>query len=85
MMRRLLPHYLCGTMNAATRDGTPPQRINTYSKNALPSNLGEALRRESFVLGRFSWFGCERIGSCPVSPESKNSPICSHYCYFANV
>ncbi len=26
---------------------------------------------ESFVLGRFSWFGCERIGSCPFLQSQK--------------
>jgi len=37
MMRRLLPHYVCGTMNAAAPDWAPPRRINNYSKNTLPS------------------------------------------------
>jgi len=37
MMRRLLPHYLSGTMNATAPDGAPLRRINNYSKNPLPA------------------------------------------------
>jgi hypothetical protein len=35
-------------------DGAPQWRINNYSKTPCPPCLGEALRRESFVWGRFS-------------------------------
>ena len=43
----------------------------TIQKTPCPPCLGEALRRESFVLGRFSWFRCERIGSCPFLQSQK--------------
>ena len=66
-MQELLALYSSGAMIAAAPDGAPPQRIDLLKIQKIPCPLclAEALKRESFVEGRFSWFGCERIGVCP--------------------
>jgi hypothetical protein len=54
MMRRLLPVYPSITMIAIAPVRAPPQRIGDYKikKTPCPPCLGEALKRESFVLSK---------------------------------
>jgi hypothetical protein len=59
--RELLQLSPSDRMIAAAPEGTPPRRIGEQNSKQLPAPpcLAEALRRESIVLRRFSWSGCE--------------------------
>ena len=50
---------------AAPKQGIPAADQYLFKKIPRPPSLGEAPGQESFVEGRFSWFGCERTGSYP--------------------
>ena len=60
------------SMNAAApKQGAPAAvQISENSKNCLaPPCLGEALKRDTVVTIRFSWFLCEPDRFMPVSTE----------------